>query len=156
MSKVIMKIIRHEIFLLYVLSGAIVTILELLIFYGLVNYYNWPYLVASCSSFSLGLIVSFFWRKYYVFNNHNIKELAVQFSLYSVIVALNTCLNYLLMRLFVGDLNENIIMAQVAVNTLLGIISYLFNKFITFKRVQNPGLNLPGKIADIKKDIKAR
>ena len=149
----LLKILSHRTFLLYVLTGASVTLLELLALRHLVYSVHMPYLAASCWTFALGLIVSFFLRKYFVFENHDWPDILKQFGLYSFILVINTGLNALVMYYLVDLIGGHIIMSQVISNLFLGIISYLFNKAFTFRKIGEASLNLPEKIANIKKEI---
>ena len=139
--------------MLYVLTGASVTLLELLALRYLVYYSHMPYLEASCLTFALGLVVSFFLRKYLVFENHDWPAILRQFGLYSFVLVINTGLNAVVMYYLVELIGGHIIASQLVSNLFLGIISYLFNKTFTFRKISKASLNFPEKIANIKKEI---
>lgn len=153
MDKAILKIIRHEVFLKYVLTGAIVTFFELLALRYLVSFNVLSYLPASCLTFATGLMVSFFLRKYLVFNNHDWPDILRQFALYSLILAINTFLNFLVMYLLVDIGGLGVVFSQLLSNLFLGIVGYLFNKAFTFRKLGVASLNFPEKIAKIKSDL---
>lgn len=130
----IRNFIRHQMFAKYALTGALITASELALLYILVDRFQWWYLLASSLVFFIGLVASFFLRKIFVFRNYDWSALPRQLFFYSAIWIFNILLNGSLMYFLVDWCAVDYLLAQVISNLFLGIIGFLFNKFITFKK----------------------
>ncbi|NCN25656.1 GtrA family protein [Candidatus Falkowbacteria bacterium] len=137
-------------FVKYSLTGALVTSCELYLLYFLVDISKWFYLPASALSFGLGLLASFFLRKLWVFKNDDWHDTFKQFGWYSFILVINIAFNIGLMYWLVELLRLNYLLAQFFSGALLGILSFLFNKTVTFHLVTKTATNLPKALAELK------
>lgn len=138
-------------FVKYSLTGALVTACELYLLYFLVEYVSWFYLLASALAFSFGLLSSFFLRKLWVFKNDDWRDTLKQFGWYSFILIINVGFNSVLMFWLVELLGVNYLLAQFLAAMLLGILSFLFNKTVTFHLVSKAAVNLPKALEELKR-----
>jgi len=151
-----MLIVKREwfqpfiLFVKYSLTGTIVTLGELYLLYFLVDISKWFYLPASALSFGLGLLASFFLRKLWVFKNDDWHDTFKQFGWYSFILVINVCFNIALMFWLVDFLELDYLLAQFFSGILLGILSFLFNKTVTFHLVAKTATNLPKALEELK------
>jgi len=148
------QFVKHKVFLKYALTGTAVTLLELWLLVVLVEYAGWNKVVASSFAFGLGLIMSFFLRKFYVFKNDDWREVLKQFGLYSFVLVINTALNAVVMHVWCEWWNFHYLMGQVVSNIFLGFISFTFNRAYTFKNISKATINVPKEMANIKAEIK--
>jgi putative flippase GtrA len=138
MEKIMIKqFFKHQAFLKYALTGAVVTALELWLLYALVDLNGWWYLYASSLSFFIGLVLSFFLRKFIVFSNYDWSALPRQLFFYSMVWVVDIILNAGLMYLLVDCLILSYILSQIISNLFLGIFGFIFNKLVTFKKLRH-------------------
>lgn len=134
------KIFRRQVFIKYVLTGLVVTAGEMALLYALVNWWSWWYLLASTTALFAGIIASFFLRKILVFKDKDWSQFFYQLALYTCVFIFTIALNGVLMYLMVERGTINYLWAQIISNTILGLISFLLNRVITFKPLQRAGL----------------
>jgi len=132
-KKIIKQFFRHQAFIKYALTGAVVTCGELILLFNLVQLRGWWYLYASSLVFFLGLVISFFLRKILVFKNDDWQSLPRQLFFYSLVWLIDIALNGGLMYALVGYLKIGYLLAQIISNLFLGIFGFAFNKLVTFK-----------------------
>ena len=141
-----LRLIHERTFLKYTITGAVVSALELVLLYWLVDGLNWWYLYASSLAFFSGLLISFLLRKLLVFKNYNWSAVPQQLLEYSLVGVLNVFLNGLLMFILVDWLFIPYLWSQVIANVFLGIIGFLLNKIIIFKPVGRVVIGLPQRL----------
>lgn len=140
---------RDPVWLRYVLSGALVSALELLVFAVLIYTWRWSYLEASALVFFFGLVASFWIRKCWVFRFRCCHDHSRQLLFYSLVFVLATAMNLLMMVVLVDWWRVDELLAQGLTMLALGLVTYIVNKTITFRP-------LPSQKLSITKYIEAR
>lgn len=154
MDKLLLKqIIKHEVFLKYALTGAAVTVLEILFLKILKENFGWEVVTASCLAYGFGLVASFFLRKFIAFKDYELKEILKQFGFYTFILIINIGLNAVIIHIWSDWYNLNYLIGQIVSNIFLGFISFVFNRTFTFKNMSIAAMNLPKEIDKIKQEI---
>jgi len=142
MTKLWREIIKHEVFWKYVISGLGVTCFEFIVMALMIYVWHWWYLLASAVVFFVGLVLSFFARKHWVFGKACLHNDLKQLSLYSLVFVLSTIVNLIIMYFLVEKLQVLDLIAQLMSNALLGIFTFIFNKTVTFKPLVKQELTL--------------
>lgn len=91
-----------------------------------------PYSAALFLSFFISFPVGFFFMKYVVFSDSKLKG-RIQIFRYLLAYIINLILNYFILRLFVELLHIYPTIAQVITTAILIVISYVFQRYFTFK-----------------------
>jgi len=94
-----------------------------------------PYTASLLVSFLVNFPIGFLLMKFVVFVDSNIKG-RVQLFRYFFVFASNLLLNYILLKILVGYLYMNGIVAQVISTAVVIITSYLLQRNFSFKVVQ--------------------
>lgn len=90
------------------------------------------HMAALFLSFCITFPVGFFMSKYVVFSDSNMKG-RIQLFRYFMICLFNLSLNYLLLKVFVENLNINPIIAQVITVSIVVVFSYVAQRNFSFK-----------------------
>lgn len=141
MSVKIQELFRDKVFIRYLLSGALVSLMELVVFAWLIYSWNWSYLWASAVIFFFGLIISFLLRKIWVFSRcaHSSHK---QLIFYSAVFCASTLVNLLIMYVLIDRFYIPKLLAQIIAMTLVGFFTFTANKTITFKPLLTRELSL--------------
>lgn len=118
----------------YFIAGTIGVIANILLLYILADVAGLHYLNATFISFISGIFIGFILQKFWTFSDNNLKRLPRQLSLYSLIAVTNLFLNLPLMYLLVDKRDIWYINAQIIVMIFLGIVSYVINTLLTFRK----------------------
>jgi putative flippase GtrA len=94
----------------------------------------WDIIFSTSAAFILTFLVSFSLQKLWTFRNYSRKRLPRQLTLYLAGAFLNLNLNALAMHFLVNNLGVWYLLAQFAVNLILGFLNFLNYKFIVFKK----------------------
>lgn len=90
------------------------------------------YIAAYILSFIVAFPIGFFLNKFVVFTSSNVKG-RVQLFRYLLIQGINIILNWAMLHLFVGYFGFWATPSQTLTTGILVIISYFFQKYVTFK-----------------------
>lgn len=91
-----------------------------------------PHMAALFLSFIVSLSVGFCFSKFIVFSGSDMKG-RVQLFRYFITAVFNLLLNYVLLKLFVEILYWNVFVSQVLTTCVIIVISYLSQKYFSFK-----------------------
>ena len=91
-----------------------------------------PHIAALFISFCINFVVGFVLMKFVVFVDSNLKG-RIQLFRYFVAFAVNLCLNYLLLKLFVEVLHMHVLLSQFITTCIVVAVSYLSQKHFSFK-----------------------
>ena len=116
----------------YIVSGLVPTSIELGLLFVLVEYLGVWYLLASAMVLTVSFCVSFTLRKFWVFKN-NSRLIMKQAGLYGALFTFDILVNLGLMYVFVDYFFLPYLFAQIIANIFLGIVGFLFNRYIIFK-----------------------
>lgn len=97
------------------------------------------HMAALFLSFCITFPVGFFMSKYVVFSDSNMKG-RIQLFRYFMICLFNLSLNYLLLKVFVENLNINPIIAQVITVSIVVVFSYVAQRNFSFKATPDDDL----------------
>jgi putative flippase GtrA len=116
----------------YALIGLFCAILDLLLLFILVEYFNVWYLAAAIISFSVITFLGFFIQKKYTFKDYS-KKNTKQLTFFIIISAIGLILNTFFMYFFVGVLGFWYIFSNIPTKIFVLLWNYFANKKITFK-----------------------
>ena len=142
MPLMIKELFKDKIFVRYLLSGALVSLMELVVFAWLIYFCDWAYLAASAVIFFFGLIMSFVLRKLWVFSTCGLYSSRKQLLFYSTVFATSTLVNLLIMYVLIDRFNLSKLLSQIIAMTLVGFFTFTANKTITFKPLPTRDLSL--------------
>lgn len=116
----------------YVLIGGSSASIDMLAFYGLVEFADIYYIFASIISFFAGLVYGFFLQKHFTFKNKD-NNYHVQFSLFAIVSVIGLALNTTFLFVFVEWIGLYYLMAKVLAVGMTFIWNFSSQKFIVFK-----------------------
>ncbi|MFH1413046.1 MAG: GtrA family protein [bacterium] len=123
-----------KIWVKYASSGLIPSGIELILLYSLVEFFGLWYLFASAITFSFSFTISFVLRKFWVFKDYSKERMKKQAFLYALVFVFNITANILIMHSLVERFNLQYILAQIISGTFLGIIGFVVNRLVIFKK----------------------
>ncbi|WP_442591717.1 GtrA family protein [Pedobacter sp. AW31-3R] len=135
----------------YGMTGGSNAVLNLAIFYISYNYLFerqnvvlpgisiTPYIAAYIVALSITFPIGFLLNKYFVFQEINGRT-GKQLFLYFALTSTNIVLEYILLHFLIGKMKLPATLAQGFIIVLLASISYLFQTYVTFRKITDqPG-----------------
>lgn len=119
-----LKIVR------FCVSGGLSAIFGFMMLYGFTEYIGIWYLLSSIMSFIISDIFSFLIKKFWVFEEKDIKEAKLQIFLYLLLSILYLMTNTIFLFIFVEYLHIQYIISQVIVIFILLAPSYILSQRI--------------------------
>lgn len=119
-------------FVSYLTIGVIVTLMDWLTFYALVNLFQVHYQYSITISFITGAVIKFGLNKSVTFKNKS-KKYAKQVTAYSLMVFISWVLSLLLMQIFIEVLSFEQFTSRVITSILILFFGYFFDKNLTYK-----------------------
>lgn len=132
-NKLFNKIFNKEV-ILYLIFGALTTLIDLIVFYISNNILNIHYIVSTCLAWIFAVLFAYVTNKIFVFSNienkQNIfKEMFYFFSLRLV----SLLMSIVFMFILIDIMHINEILSKILVNVLVVIANYFFSKLFIFK-----------------------
>ena len=112
--------------------GVSAFLLDLLLFYILINFFSVNYLVATGIAFLLAISINYHFSKRFVFKGTKQKKIR-GYSNFLLIAGIGLLFLELLMILFVEVLGLDQITSRVIAGGIVGVWNYLMNLFVNFK-----------------------
>ncbi len=116
----------------YIISGSIAFIVNITIFWLLINMTNIWYLSAATISFSISLSISFILHKNFTYKDRTIIRYKKILLFYTTNI-INVIVNSVFLYVFVEFLELNKIISLIISNIIISIYSYIIYKKIIFK-----------------------
>lgn len=114
----------------YIVVGAVAVGVNLALFALLVGVLGWGYLAATVVVFMLVNGAAFILNRGWVFKHRG--AVAPSVARYYTVMAISLVLNLLLMRVLVGTVGFNYLVASLVVSLLLGVGNFAAHQWITF------------------------
>ena len=120
----------------YIVVGAGAVAVNLILFALFVGVLGWGYLQATVVVFLLVNGAAFVLNRGWVFRHRG--AVAPSVARYYLIMAISLALNLLLMRVLVGTVGFNYLLASLVVSLLLGVGNFAAHQQITFRSPGSP------------------
>ena len=114
----------------FFISGGMSAIIGFSVLYGLTEYGRMWYLLSSVLSFILSDVFSFVVKKFWVFEERDIKEAKLQIFLYLGLSVMYIVISTGLLFIFVEQLHIQYIISQIIIVSVLFIPSYVLSQRI--------------------------
>lgn len=114
----------------YLISGSIVTIIDLSALYLFTDIFGIWYILSAILAFIIAFIVSFSLQKYWTFVDNSRENIHNQIFVYLIVTLINLGLNTLGIFIFVHYLVFHYIFAQIIVSAIIAIESYFVYNYI--------------------------
>ncbi len=125
----------------FFIAGSLAGLTDLVFLYCFHGLLKWEIVFSTSLAFVLSFLVSFTLQKFWTFRNYSQKKALKQLALYlgNAFIGLN--INGFLMHLSVNKLGVWYLLAQIAVNLLIGIYNFIIFKYIVFSPCQDENYN---------------
>lgn len=118
----------------FLISGGVVALTELTLLYIFTDIFGIWYLFSLVPAFLVAFCVSFSLQKFWTFQDRETHTVHVQIPSYLLVALANLALNAALLYLLVQFVGVWYLFAQVLINALIAVWSFLIYKFIIFKK----------------------
>lgn len=125
---------KRKAFVKFFIAGAFSSTVDLILLFIFHDLFLWDIIFSTSAAFILAFLVSFSLQKLWTFRNYSHKRLPRQLALYLAGAFLNLNLNALAMHFLVNNLGVWYLLAQFAVNLILGFLNFINYKFVVFKK----------------------
>jgi len=119
-------------FFRYIFVGGLAFIIDIGFLYILTNFFGYYYLISAAISFTLGLIANYLLSTHWVFNKHNLNNLTLEFSIFTVIGIIGLGLNELFIWVFTAELNIYYLTSKIFAAALILIWNFLARKYTLY------------------------
>ena len=124
---------RYEQFCKFLIAGAFVVLINLMVLYALTDLAHIYYLLSTVLAFLVAFCVSFFVQKNWTFKDRSRDRLHKQLPFYLGVQLVNLGCNTILMYVFVEYLHIWYLLSQAIIAFFLAMIVYFINKAFIFK-----------------------
>ena len=126
------RILNNQI-IRYIFSGGTATFVNLVVLYGLVQFFHLWYLTSAIIAFCFSAVVSFVLQKFFTFRDGSKKGMHLQFSIFFFYVLAMLGVNTLLMYLFVDIWGFWYFLSQIIISIIIAFLNYNFFNKIVFR-----------------------
>lgn len=135
-DKIIDNIKKYEGVLLYLIFGALTTVINTVVYYILYTKFNISNIVSNINAWIAAVIFAFITNKVWVFRSKSFEPMLVLRELTSFILArLSTgLLDMFIMYMGVDVLGGKPMLSKVISNVFVVILNYVFSKLFIFRR----------------------
>jgi putative flippase GtrA len=119
-------------FFRYIFVGGLAFLIDIGFLYILTNFFGYYYLISAAISFTLGLIANYLLSTHWVFNKHNLNNLTLEFSIFTVIGIIGLGLNELFIWVFTAELNIYYLTSKIFAAALILIWNFLARKYTLY------------------------
>ena len=119
-------------FFRYIFVGGLAFIIDIGFLYILTNFFGYYYLISAAISFTLGLIANYLLSTHWVFNKHNLNNLTLEFSIFTIIGIIGLGLNELFIWFFTAELNIYYLTSKIFAAALILIWNFLARKYTLY------------------------
>lgn len=116
----------------FVVTGFLGTVINLVIFYLLVEKAGMLYIFGAAISFVVAITNNFFWNKHWTFKNKS-QKYKEQYIKYFFVSILGLGINLIILSILIEIFNLWYMFAQLIAIILTGVSNFLLNKNWTFK-----------------------
>jgi putative flippase GtrA/SAM-dependent methyltransferase len=117
----------------YLISGCTAAAVHIMSLYGLVEFADLHYLLASTLAFSLAIVTSFTLHKFFTFRKREVARTHIQAALYLCVLGFDFALNLALMWFLVETLHTPYIIAAIFSGMVIAVINYFAYRLLVFK-----------------------
>lgn len=118
----------------YVIAGGTAASTELLFLYVFTHFLGIWYFFSLFLAFAVALLVSFLLQKFWTFADTETDGIHLQASSYLFVSLVNLAVNAMLLYLLVQFAGLWYIYAQIAIDALIAVSSFLIYKFLIFRK----------------------
>ncbi|MGO9387943.1 MAG: GtrA family protein [Methanobacterium sp.] len=119
-------------FFRYIFVGGIAFLIDIGFLYILTNFFGYYYLISAAISFTLGLIANYLLSTHWVFNKHNLNNLTLEFSIFTIIGIIGLGLNELFIWFFTAELNIYYLTSKIFAAILILLWNFLARKYTLY------------------------
>lgn len=117
----------------YFFSGGVAFLVDAGLLYVLTEFCGVYYLVSSIISFSIGLIITYLFSIFWVFDNRNMKNRYAEFSVFVLIGVVGLGLTSLFMWLFTDKIGVHYIFSKVITTIIVFVWNFFAKKSLLFR-----------------------
>lgn len=128
------KIKDNIIFVKYIFSGFLATIVDLGVLYVMHGLGEMSLVISTIVAYLISFFVSFFLQKFWTFEDGEKEKIGKQLFQYLFVVVVNASLNAYLVKVLVESFGVWYMLAQVIACGLLAILSFFIYRFVIFNK----------------------
>lgn len=126
-------IVKYKREIKYAISGGTAALAALLTVFIATDVLNFFYLISVVLGQVSGFFVNFYLQKFWTFRDPSKKRTERQFKIFIFLSVMHTVLNAIFILILVEIFDIWYLYAQAIIIASLAILSYFFNRFVTFK-----------------------
>ena len=123
---------KNKLYIKYVISGGIATVVDFGLLYFFTDIINFYYLFSASIAFIVAFIVSFYMQKFWTFRDNDRKKIHKQMFMYFLIGLIGLGINFFGMYILVEKYNIWYIFSQAITTSILAIGNFLVYRYIIF------------------------
>lgn len=116
----------------YVLAGGLAFICDISVLYVCTEFLGFHYLISNIFGYAAGLCVSYALNVKWVFSYRRYQSVAVEFTIFNVIIIVGLGLSEVLMYLIVDELGFYYLYAKIIASAAVFLFNYIAKKYLLF------------------------
>ena len=129
-----MQLLLIEEFLKYFLIGSIAFGVDFTVLYISTEWIGLHYLISAAFGFSIGLVVNYLFSVNWVFKYRRMKNITVEFSIFSLVGFIGLIWNEFFMWFFTHIFLGKYLLAKIPTTILVFLWNFSARKFLLFRR----------------------
>lgn len=126
------SILLHQMFR-YIFSGGVAFVIDISVLWFLTEIVNFHYLVSAVIANIIGLIVTYIFSIYWIFNSRSVKNRAIEFMLFALIGVVGILLTLFFMWLITDIIGISYLISKIITVGIVAVVGFVLKKYILFR-----------------------
>lgn len=118
----------------YFISGGVAFVVDASLLYILTEWGGLHYMWSTVISYSVGLVITYLFSIFWVFDHRSVNNKAIEFSVFALIGVMGLGLTSLLMWLFTSKMGLFYLLSKIITTVLVFIWNFVAKKFLLFNK----------------------
>ncbi len=121
----------------YLVSGGVAFAVDASLLYILTEWFGLHYLLSTVLSYAVGLVITYLFSIFWVFDHRSVNNKALEFSVFAMIGVMGLGLTSLFMWLFTSVCGLHYLLSKGVTTIVVFIWNFVAKKLLLFRRKKN-------------------
>lgn len=117
----------------YFVSGGVAFVVDTSLLYALTEYIGLHYMISTILSYSVGLVITYIFSIWWVFDKRSLSNQTMEFSIFALIGVSGLALTSLFMWIFTSGIEFHYIVSKIITTVLVFIWNFVLKKVLLFR-----------------------
>lgn len=117
----------------YILSGGVAFIIDFSVLWFLTEVVDFHYLVSTIIANTVGLIVTYIFSIFWIFDSRSVKNKTIEFTVFALIGVIGILMTLFFMWLITDIIGVSYLISKVITVSFVAVIGFILKKLILFR-----------------------